>query len=303
MELDGLVTYHSSSQPVPGVEVHASGASGAMVLTNAGGAYGFSGLAGGSLRIEPRKSGGDNGAITSLDAAYILQASVGMRSLTPEQLLACDVTGNGSVTALDAARILQRVVGSAATLPVAQSCGSDWAFVPEADAFPNQSIFEPTLGSAECQAGAIAFAPLPSDAPHQDFRAILFGDCTGNWQPQSGGALARRSDAWSARLGRPRRSVGGEIVVPLHLDGEPFHALEATVAFDAARLLEIRARMADATDAVLRSNAERGRLVLGLASAELLDPSGSAIVEIVYRLKRGDRRADHLRIVDLSLDE
>jgi hypothetical protein len=182
--VDGIVTHHASPDPVAGVQVLASGGSaGAMAETDALGAFALSGVAGASLHIEPRKTGGDNGAITSLDAAYVLQASVGIRSLTSEQLVACDVTGNGSVTALDAARILQRVVGIASTLPVAQACGSDWAFLPDPDPLPNQTVFDPIADGGECFAGAIAFEPLDKDAHHQDFRAVLFGDCTGNWKP------------------------------------------------------------------------------------------------------------------------
>jgi hypothetical protein len=54
-----------------------------------------------------------------------------------------------------------------------------------------------------CQAGAIAVAPLGSDAQRQDFRAILFGDCTGNWRPAAASAaFARRSNESLAGLGR-----------------------------------------------------------------------------------------------------
>ena len=52
-----------------------------------------------------------NGSLSALDAAYVLQANVGLRSLTEEELQRADVTRNGTVSALDAAKILQMKVG------------------------------------------------------------------------------------------------------------------------------------------------------------------------------------------------
>lgn len=73
---------------------------------------------------------GTTAGINALDAAWVLQEVVGLRSprFDAFQKLACDVTGNGSVNALDATRILQRVVGAAGRFQAAQLCGSDWAF-------------------------------------------------------------------------------------------------------------------------------------------------------------------------------
>jgi Right handed beta helix region/Dockerin type I domain len=308
MEVNGLVTYHSSSQPVAGVEVHVTGAAGTMAVTDGRGEFGFSGLAAGDFQIEPRKIGGDNGAISSLDAAYALQASVGMRNLTTEQRIACDVTGNGSVSALDAARILQRVVGITSTLPVAQACGSDWAFVPDPDTLPHQVIFDPIPRGNDCRAGTIAFEPLDGDAPNQDFRAILFGDCTGNWSPAAGSAaFVRKSNEPLAHLGRPRRRrTRGKIVVPLSVGGaDPFHAFAATLTFEPARVRSARVRRrAAASAAVLAVNSPRaGRMTVALASANPVDPTKGAILEVIYELNGRDRRLGRVGIVEVSVDE
>jgi hypothetical protein len=306
MQVNGFVTYQSSSDPVSGVEVEMTGASGAMAVTDLSGEFDFSGLASGDLQIQPRKIGGENGAISSLDAAYALQASVGMRTLTPEQLIACDATGNGSISSLDAARILQRVVGKIPALPVAQTCGSDWAFLPDADAMLHQSVIDPILTTGNCQAGSIAFTPLGGDAQHRDFRAVLFGDCTGNWRPASGSsASVRKGDEGLAHLGRPRRGARGEIVVPLFADGgQPFHAFEATLVFDPARVRSATARMAAAAPgAELEVDARDGRLTVALASAEPVDPGKGPILEITYELRGRDHRGVRTGIVDVSLDE
>ena len=215
------------------------------------------------------------------------------------------MTANGSVTALDAARILQRVVGIAPTLPVAQSCASDWAFLPEADTLPNQTVLDPVPDTSNCRMGSIALNPLQGDAPNQDFRAVLFGDCTGNWHAQSGAGLVRSSGEPEAWLGPPRRGARGEVVLPLYVSGDPFHALDATLAYDATRVRSAWARMVEGTGAgVVLANVERdGVLVVGLARAEAVDPSAGPVLEIVYQLKEGSRRAGRTHIVDLSLDE
>jgi len=121
-----------------------------------------------------------------LDAAYILQVMVGKRTFDAHQNLACDVTGNGTLSSLDAARILQLVVGKISRLPVADACGSDWVFVPDVTAAPNQTVADPAIVGGSCQPGAIDYDAGPLQATGQDFIGILFGDCSGNWQPAGG---------------------------------------------------------------------------------------------------------------------
>ena len=109
----------------------------------------------------------------------------GLRTLDPEQRLACDVTGNGTLSALDAAIILQQTVSLISMFPVAQTCASDWLFVPIPAAAANQHVIPPqnTAAVNPCQPGAIEFRPLAGQLANQDFAAVLIGDCTGNWQP------------------------------------------------------------------------------------------------------------------------
>lgn len=133
--------------------------------------------------VTPRKLAGWNRAVSSLDAAYALQAAVGSRVLDAHQFLACDVTGNGRVTSLDAARILQFAVGIIPRLPVAERCGSDWLFLPEPAPVANQTVVQPVITETTCELGRIEYDPLAGIATEQNFTAILFGDCTGNWRP------------------------------------------------------------------------------------------------------------------------
>jgi hypothetical protein len=179
-ELTGTVRYYSNGAGVPDVTVALNGVGGTATATDANGGYGFSDPGPGTVELQPMKMGGTNGAVSALDAAWILQAVVGMRQLTPNQVLACDVTGDGTVSALDAARILQLVAGLRSRLPVAESCGSDWAFVPDPTTVPNQRILDPAMAPM-CSPGMIAYDGLATPAAAQDFLAIAFGDCTGNW--------------------------------------------------------------------------------------------------------------------------
>jgi hypothetical protein len=174
----GTIRYYEDDRPVGSVTVLADGAS---TSTSTDGTYSISDLEPGTIQVEPRKLGDLQDAISSLDAAFATQSSIGFRTLTADQRLACDVTGNGAVSSLDAARIVQLVLGVIPRFPVASLCGSDWAFVPDPLPAPNQELVAPQVDAGGCTAGAIRFDPLAGNLNGQDFRAVLFGDCTGNW--------------------------------------------------------------------------------------------------------------------------
>jgi len=179
----GQVRYYASDAAVADATVQLSGAGQATALTDASGAYAFADPGGGDWQVTPSKVGDMGNGISALDATQILQAVVGSRTFTNMQTLACDVTGDGTVSALDAALILQLVAGLRSRLPVAEACGSDWAFVPDPATAANQHLLTPQMAPQCSQPGAIAFEPLQTPADGQDFLAVLFGDCTGNWQP------------------------------------------------------------------------------------------------------------------------
>ena len=86
--------------------------------------------------------------VSALDAAYVLQAVAGTRTLTRRKRLAGDVTGDGTLSALDATRILQLAVGAPPQFPAAQPCGSDWLFLPVPAGAANQSVAAPNPSAA-----------------------------------------------------------------------------------------------------------------------------------------------------------
>lgn len=177
----GAVRYYNGGGTVPGVVVDLSGPGQMSTSTGDDGTYAFGDPGLGDWMVAPSKHGDAAGGVSTLDASFTLQAVVGLRQFSEHQRLACDVTGDGSLSALDAARILQLVAGLRSQLPAAETCGSDWLFVPDPAAAPNQQVLPPQL-SPTCQMGAIAFTPLAPPIAAQDFVAILLGDCTGNWQ-------------------------------------------------------------------------------------------------------------------------
>ncbi len=185
-----------------------------------------------AVTLLPQRLGGFNGGVTALDAAHILQAVAGLRRLDASQALACDTTGNGTLSTVDATRILEFSVGMRARLPVAQACASDWLFLPEPAAAAGQTVTQPSLHGA-CTPGAVTFAALPASAAGQDFRAALFGDCTGNWQA---GTALRRVRAAAPRIAiGPGRVVRRQLRVPVRVRGGDGLALELALGVDAAR--------------------------------------------------------------------
>jgi hypothetical protein len=183
----GHIRYYSNDEPVDGAAVQLLGPAPGAVQTDATGHFALDGLTEDNWQVVPQKLGGGAGSIKVMDAVYVLQAAVGLRTLSPTQQLACDVSGDGTVSVLDAVLMLQHVVGLSTQLPVAQLCGSDWGFVPVPASDANQQLIPFQMTSGRCQPGGIAYQPLGDQADNQDFSAVLFGDCTGTWQPAPAG--------------------------------------------------------------------------------------------------------------------
>jgi len=180
--IDGVLHYHATGRAVAGAVVRLTGPAPADATTDALGRFTFADVASADWLLVPSKAGGENGALTALDAAYVLQAIRNKRTLSPIQLLAADVSGDGTLTDLDVMLILRRSVGADSQFPIAQACGSDWLFIPTPAPVPNQEVLAPQIAGGACQPGGVKYSPLATAAAAQDFDAVLFGDVTGNWQ-------------------------------------------------------------------------------------------------------------------------
>jgi hypothetical protein len=265
-----------------------------MTGTETSGDYAVMGVPQGRWSIEPAKEGDFGSGVSALDAAYVLQAVTGQRQLNDYQRLACDVSGNGSLSSLDAARILQFLVGSVDRLPVAKACNSDWTFVPDATQIENQHVLAPVIGNGNCQQGAIQFDQLLGVAHGQDFKAILFGDCTGNWTMASG--AARSAVATSSPLitaGNLHRSRNGKLSLPIYVRNTgQFNAVQVALRFDGESLAVTGARAAKHGDpdvSVTYSNTRPGSAVIALAAADPMR-SGRVILVEFEALAKGRTR-------------
>jgi len=274
LTIAGQLRHEPSSAVLAGVSVALTGDSSADTAADAGGLYAFGDLAAGTVTVTPRYLGHLNGATTALDAAYVLQAVVGLRTLTAEQQLACDVSGVNGLSALDAALILQHSVGLITQFPVAAACGSDWFFLPSAAPAANQTATNPIVGAGSCQPGRITFAPLVAAAGGQDFRGLPAGDCTRNWSPGGTAASTAGPDA-RVRLGRPGARGRAGTVVPVALvEGGDVHAVDLQLAYDpeAVAVRGVR-RLGHARGILVGARASAsGTLSIAIASARPLPP-------------------------------
>jgi hypothetical protein len=286
--VSGRVVYYTSGSAVAGVEVELSGAVRDGATTTANGVYAFDEVPNDGVLVRPRKTGDSGSALSALDAALVLQASAGLITLDPVQRVACDVTGNGSIGALDAARILQRVVGLIDRFPAAENCGSDWVFVPDAAQVPNLELVAPLLATDSCRAGGLSYSPLQSDATAQNFRAVVVGDCTGNWQPSppGRGADPQMAPAGTELLMGPLKRVRGErwrLSVGLRSPAA-MRALDLELRYDPDRLTPVQVRAVRLGSDALADHriTQPGRLVIALASAAELPADGRGVLVVDF---------------------
>jgi len=301
LSLGGHVRYYSSSGPVDSVTVTLSGAAPTSVSTDGTGAYSFASVPSGTCVVQPARTGGLGSAVSALDASYVLQAVVGARTLSATQRLAADVTGNGTVSALDASRILQHTVGLLTRFAVADTCNSDWLFVPTPMPTPHQEIVQPAAGSGTCTMGAVRYVPLDGPCTDQDFAAVAFGDVTGNWQPPGGGAATVVAPR-TVRVTAQRSNRAGLVLLPVSVTSGPaYTALQVDVRFDPAmlRLVSVR-RQGTARGALLEVNdVTPGVARIALASGT---PLGGAPMMLVFA--PAARRADAgVTVVRTTVDE
>lgn len=298
----GRVTCAGSTQAVGGVVVDASGPTQASSTTDALGQFSVD-VPAGVWILQPRKLGDTQPGISAVDASFALQAAVGLRQLSAEQRLACDVNGDGQQTAIDATAILEKVVGAIGQLNVAARCGSDWVFIPSPAAAPNQVMMMPSISSTSCEPGRIAYAPLSARLANQDFQTVLFGDCNGSWTAAAGGgAILAQDDSTTVYLGTPRRR-GHRVLIPLFADtARPFLALEVELHHDP---LQLRLRAVrphgDARAALVSFSTHRGRTLIALASTLPITPGGEPVLMLEISPLR--RTNAGISVVRASIDD
>jgi len=289
------VLYHGSGLPVSGAAVHVDGPTPGVVQTDGNGLFALTAQGGTAWGVQPQKMGDTGNAITAADAVVALQAAVGVFTPDGGQQMACDVTGDGRITSTDALLMLYYKVGLISAFPVTLACSSDWAFMPNPASALNQQVAPPVVGGSSCQLGAIDWMPLADNVANQDFSAVLFGDCSGNWRPSTGSSVPGRvpgSDGTGVGRGTVRvgaalaSSRTGRVRLPLYVQAaSPYHSLDLQLSYDATRLrlLGVR-RVAQARRALTAVNQRApGVLSVSLASADPLRSGAVAVVEFQGR--------------------
>jgi sugar lactone lactonase YvrE len=310
VSLSGLIRYHGSGVAVNAVLVQlqndAQGGGGSAstmtAQTDASGRFTLTGIGNGDWQIAPEKTGGIGTAVTPLDAVHALQVTLGQRTLDAEQLLACDVNGDRRVSAIDAVLMLQFKLGLISAFPVAQACNSDWAFSPEPEPASFQEISQPQPASSNCQVGAIAYHPLTTSVANQNFSAVLFGDCSGNWQPGGGGAAGEAADSSTVRFGRAQRK-GRRLRLSVSAHGtHTYRGLAVEIAYDSSRLRSPRVRSLPAGVLSVMSDRVPGRLSVALAGAQNL--RSGKVFDLEF-MARGAYRPENrpLRLIRVDVEQ
>jgi len=299
--LSGQIRYYANNQVVvPGVNVGLVGPQTQMVQTGATGNYGTN-VTTGTWSVEPAKMGSFGSAVSSLDAARVLQAVAGITTFTAKQRLACDVTGDGNLSALDAVRILQFSAGVIDQLPVAQLCNSDWLFYP----VQGEQLVLPAIGGGNCQQGNIVLPELDSSVSGQNFDGILFGDCTGNWTPSVGASLRQLAASAVTVHAGALRYTGKRARLPIYVQAAaPFQALDVRISYDPSVLTLSAAHPVGTASAALASanGTQPGVVVVSMASATPIDPSKGAVLVIEFTRDAGATRTA-VQLVSAQVDE
>lgn len=180
----GAILYYGNGTAVENVIVDLQGPGGASVQTDGTGQFAFNNLSGSTWTIRPRKVGDEGAGISALDASFVLLDDSGTTPLSVLQTMACNVNGDEGIDVADAVLLVRRRVGLISRFPVAVACDSDWVFFPFPTPAPGAQVTFPNPRATPCQPASIAYNPLSGQVIGQNFLAILFGDCTGNWRPQ-----------------------------------------------------------------------------------------------------------------------
>jgi Cohesin domain/Dockerin type I domain len=197
--ISGTVTYGNAigsgaARPVSNVSVNGTGSPSVSTLTGSLGTYSLSGFGAGPYTITPSKSGGQNGSITSFDAARIAQYIVGNAAFSTTQQLVADVSGAGGISSFDAALVAKYAISS----PPFGSAGN-WIFIPASNTHPSVS----------------------SSITGEDYSALLMGDVSGNWLDPGASRWSGNGPEKAATVTVPKLTTpaGRDINIPIHVDG------------------------------------------------------------------------------------
>jgi hypothetical protein len=217
------VDYAVVSKVVPGVAIAAAGSPPLNTTTNSSGNYVLTGFGAGAYTVTPSRTAqpclGTANGIFANDAALISQHVVQFITLSPDQLVAGNVSGSapGTVTAQDAAFVAQKIVGNCSV----NNQSGQWVFSPVNVAHP----------------GGVAGQLV------ENYRAFLKGDVSGDWDPlgasRPGPKLGLFDLPAIASIPNVSAPAGSNVTLPLSLEGlggASVNSYQFEVAYDPAVL-------------------------------------------------------------------
>jgi len=123
---------HFNDRAVQGATARVDGVGASTLTTDAEGRFAFAGLPTGDYLLTLAKAD-EVAGLSALDASFVLRHEAGWLTLSAAQRLAADVNRNGAITAMDASYLLEYAVGLRA-LPF-PGAGQIWAFIPESRSY------------------------------------------------------------------------------------------------------------------------------------------------------------------------
>ena len=216
-QVSGSVNYFASTEPpVPDVVLTMTPGDNGDT-SGADGTYNFLTGAGTVIMTASRGDEVTSTGVSGLDASYILRYRVGLMTLTPDELIAAEVTDDGSVTVSDAVQILNYTVGN----PPNPNCGGSTV---------GQWFFKDNARTVS----------ITDQNMTEDWVGILKGDVTGNLIPQPNPLAKSTSSKVELSVGSMKASPGDTVLIPVTsqqdlTEGEVF-AIKATVEYDAEQL-------------------------------------------------------------------
>ncbi len=281
VSISGNVSYYSNGKPVEGALLTLGGV-GQTQTSDASGNFSFATVSAGSTyTLTPSKSDDTGGVvgnhIGALDASIVLQAVVGLITLTPQQTIAADVNNDGKVGTMDASYILQKVVGLI-NLPFPNQ-NAMWAFSPK----------------------TISYTNLNSNQAQQNFSAILIGDVNGEWSPSTATAstLERTSADLSQsfttnghsklRMGAAIKT-GQNVTIPVKVESIKGKLLSADMRFEYdASAYWLESIRCDAQGAMFAFNeAAPGKVNVAIASGRPLKAPGGLFTVTLRQAGRNE---------------
>jgi len=262
--ISGLVRYWSDNTAISGVAMFLAGEASLDVTTGSNGAYAFADLRAGDYSLMPDKQG-DVRQITAYDAALVLQAVTGRRSLSANEMTAADVNRRDGVSALDAAYILEKSVGlMPGTFP---NAGTNWVFTP----------------------AQRTYTGLAADQLNQHFTGILLGDVSGNWATEVGGTglsggIGIQSQPHQLSIGSTLAlpgETGVRVPVRIERGSSAVYAADLTITYDAGTFSlgtgGVSLGTAATGMALAVNTAPPGVIRVGLAGAEPVGADGELL--------------------------